>query len=88
MKKIIIFLLSAIAFTVVDDKNIDSGDTPALSVDKTSIAAASTAGSYAVAVTSNVAWAAAVDNAASAWCTLAPASSNGNDFFIEYYKGT
>ncbi|MDR1342161.1 MAG: hypothetical protein LBK18_02770 [Prevotellaceae bacterium] len=62
-----------------DNNNAGKGDAPVLSVTPTTIAALSTAGSYAVAVTANVAWTAAVDAAAAAWCTVASTSGNGND---------
>ncbi|MDR3236269.1 MAG: SUMF1/EgtB/PvdO family nonheme iron enzyme [Prevotellaceae bacterium] len=48
----------------------------ALTVDKTTIVATIVAGTYTVAVTSNVAWTAASD---AAWCTVTPASGSGND---------
>jgi hypothetical protein len=50
---------------------------PTLAVDHTTIDAAGTAGSYPIAVTSNTAWTAAVNTAAT-WCTVSPASVTGN----------
>jgi hypothetical protein len=48
-----------------------------LSVDQTEIPATAAAGSYTIAVTSNVAWTATV-NAAATWCAVSPASATGN----------
>jgi hypothetical protein len=55
----------------------DNGKGAALSIDKTAIDAAHTAGTYSVAVTSNATWSATV-NAGATWCTVAPASGEGN----------
>jgi uncharacterized protein (TIGR02145 family) len=55
-----------------------AGANPTLTTDKNVIEAASTAGSYAVAVTSNAAWTASVNSAATAWCLLTHASATGN----------
>jgi uncharacterized protein (TIGR02145 family) len=49
-----------------------------LSVDKVTIPATVTAATYAVAVTSNGTWTAAVNSAATAWCTASPAAGTGN----------
>ena len=50
---------------------------PVLDVDETPIDAAYTAGSYTIAVTSNLSWTAAKD-AAATWLSLSPASATGN----------
>jgi uncharacterized protein (TIGR02145 family) len=47
-----------------------------LTVDKTTISATAAAGSYPIAVASNVVWAAV--SSATGWCTVSPASGNGN----------
>ncbi|MDR3236685.1 MAG: InlB B-repeat-containing protein [Prevotellaceae bacterium] len=49
--------------------------TPELSVDKTTIDAATESGTYAVAVTANVPWTAASSDA---WCTVSPTSGEGD----------
>jgi hypothetical protein len=49
----------------------------ALSVTPADIPAAYTAGTYTIAVTSNVAWRAAVNSGAT-WCTVSPATGTGN----------
>jgi hypothetical protein len=54
-----------------------AGINPTLTTDKTAIPAAYTAGNYSVAITSNAAWTAAVNTAAT-WCTVSPASGTGN----------
>jgi hypothetical protein len=70
---------AAMAFALVfagsckdDDESVV---TPALSVDKTSIAANQTGGTYDLAVTANIAWTA---SASGAFVTLSPGSGNGN----------
>ncbi|MDR3350941.1 MAG: BACON domain-containing protein [Prevotellaceae bacterium] len=54
-----------------------AGAPPALNTDNTAIEAAFPAGTYAVAVTSNVTWTASV-NAGATWCTISPATATGN----------
>jgi uncharacterized protein (TIGR02145 family) len=80
---LLISLLTVSAFSACsEDENTDTsneGDAPTLSVSQTDIPAASTAGSYAVAVASNGAWTAAVDAAAAEWCSVTPTSGSGND---------
>jgi uncharacterized protein (TIGR02145 family) len=62
-----------------DNNGDNNGAGSALAIDKTAIDATYTAGSYTVAVTSNAAWTAAVEDAAThAWCTLANVSATGN----------
>jgi hypothetical protein len=58
--------------------NDDNGKGAALSIDKTAISAAHTAGTYSVAVTSNTAWTVAVTPAEATWCNAAPASGEGD----------
>jgi hypothetical protein len=50
---------------------------PTLGVTPATIDAAAGTGTYAVTITSNTAWTAAVNTAAT-WCTLSPASATGN----------
>jgi hypothetical protein len=79
MKTKNLFLMMIAAATMVfagckeDDEIV-----PTLDVDKTTIDAAATAGTYAIAVTSNVMWTATVNSEAITWCTLANASGNSN----------
>jgi hypothetical protein len=58
--------------------NGDNNGSSAMSIDKTTIDAAYTAGAYTIAVTSNIAWSATVNSEAATWCTLAGASGNSN----------
>jgi hypothetical protein len=59
-----------------DDNN--GSTNPTLSINQSAISATYTAGTYAVAVTSNTTWTAAVNTDATAWCSLSPASAAGN----------
>jgi uncharacterized protein (TIGR02145 family) len=75
-----VFLCAAIAFAGCsgdDDPEPEPVIIPSLSVAPASIPAATDAGTYSIAVTSNTAWTAAVD-AAATWCTVSPTSGNGN----------
>ena len=49
-----------------------------LTADKTELPATAAAGSYTIGVTSNTAWTASVNSAATAWVTLTSASATGN----------
>jgi uncharacterized protein (TIGR02145 family) len=91
MKKILTLMIAAaVVFAGCDKKSDDDGNgngsgsgngngsqDAALSIDKATINAAYTAGSYSVAVTSNTTWTAAV-SADATWCTVSPASGTGN----------
>jgi hypothetical protein len=55
----------------------DEEPEPVLDIDKTAIDVAYTTGTYIIAVTSNVAWTAIV-NAAATWCTVSPTTGTGN----------
>jgi hypothetical protein len=68
------FLFMMIAATIV----FAGCKKPELSVTPADIPATCSVGTYAVAVTSNVAWTASVDSAAT-WCTVSPANGTGND---------
>jgi hypothetical protein len=70
----IVGLFMAVAFNSCDDDENNGGETT-LSVSPESISATAGAGSYTITVTSNAAWT-AESNAA--WCTLSPASAEGN----------
>jgi uncharacterized protein (TIGR02145 family) len=63
-------------------------DEPAvLDVDKTTIDATAAAATYSIGVTSNTAWTASVNSAAT-WCTVSPATGTGNGTVtvnIEFY---
>jgi hypothetical protein len=59
--------------------NPDTPAQPVLTVAPANIPATKTAGSYTITVTSNASWTAAVNSAATVWCTLSPpASATGN----------
>jgi uncharacterized protein (TIGR02145 family) len=81
MKKTFILMTAALALLTVaascskDEPNEPEAPTPELSVAPASISATAGAGSYTIAITSNVAWT-ATDNAE--WLTLAPAAGEGN----------
>jgi hypothetical protein len=74
-------LVAAIAFSGCGKDDDNPGETPVtppvLSVAPESIPATAAASSYPIAVTSNAAWTATID-AAATWCTLANASATGN----------
>jgi hypothetical protein len=75
-----VFLCAAIAFAGCsgdDDPESEPVITPSLSVAPASIPAAVAAGTYSIAITSNVAWTATVSSGAT-WCTLTGASGNAN----------
>ena len=59
-----------------DDLAPDSTRDPKLSITPTDIPAAFTAGTYTLAVTSNIVWTAAVSD--DTWCTVAPTTGGGN----------
>jgi hypothetical protein len=50
---------------------------PVLTINPTAIDVANSAGTYAVAITSNTAWSATV-SAGATWCTMSPATGTGN----------
>jgi hypothetical protein len=80
-KFFIVALASAIAFALAFATSCEEKDeneepvTPTLSVDKTTIPATQPAGTYAIAVTSNVAWTA---SASANFVTLDPTGGTGN----------
>jgi hypothetical protein len=86
MKKLFTLMIVALAVAIVAcEKKTGDEPTPGtepdaatLSFQPASIAAAKTAGTYAVTVTSNTAWTVATNSAATAWCTLSPTSGTGN----------
>ncbi|MDR3183925.1 MAG: BACON domain-containing protein [Prevotellaceae bacterium] len=67
----------AIAFTSCSGDDEPTPEEPLLSVEQESINAAYTAGMYPIYVTSNSAWTATVNSAAT-WCTLNQAAGNAN----------
>jgi hypothetical protein len=73
MKKIFTLMIAAAVFASCGKDD----PAPTLEVDNTTIDAAGTVGSYPIAVTSNTAWTAAVNTAAT-WCTVSPASGTNN----------
>jgi hypothetical protein len=75
MKTKILFFMVAAAIVFAGCKKDEEDAT--MSVSPASVSAVVTEGTYAIAVTSNVAWTAAVD-AAATWCTASPASGNAN----------
>jgi uncharacterized protein (TIGR02145 family) len=78
MKKIGVLMIAAATIFAGCDKEEENGSSnPVLSVDKTTVEAAYTAGSYPVAVTSNTAWTAAV-SAGATWCTVSPATGTND----------
>jgi hypothetical protein len=82
MKKQTYFLMALVSLFAVAMVSLagckkDKAEDPALSTDKATIAATAVAGSYAIAVTSNVAWTVTVSSGVT-WCTASPASGNGN----------
>jgi hypothetical protein len=81
MKKTLFMMIAAAAITFAGCKEDNDETAPVLDVDKTAIAAAHTAGSYPIAVTCNAEWAATVNTDAT-WCTVQPASGNGDGVVI------
>jgi hypothetical protein len=77
-KKLFLMMIAAAAMIFAGCKEDEEEIVPVLDVDKTAIAAAATADTYTVAVTSNVMWTATVNGEAITWCTLANASGNSN----------
>ncbi|GHT53240.1 hypothetical protein AGMMS49982_15770 [Bacteroidia bacterium] len=62
-------------FTSCGEDDPAPAPAPSLTLDKTSISATKDAGTYSIAVTSNVAWTAFSDTT---WCTLSPPSGTSN----------
>jgi uncharacterized protein (TIGR02145 family) len=70
-------LLLLLLFAAACSKDEAPTPNPELSVTPADIPAAYTAGTYTIAVTSNVAWTASVNTAAT-WCSVLPATGTGN----------
>jgi hypothetical protein len=74
MKKVLVLMIAAATIALVGCKDDED---PSLTVGSETISATAAAGSYSIAVTSNIAWTATVNGEAS-WCTLTGASGTGN----------
>jgi len=74
-------LMAAVAINSCDKKNGEEEQettvTPELTLNTASVAAFNAAANYAVTVTCNTAWTAAVSNNAT-WCTVSPKTATGN----------
>jgi hypothetical protein len=83
MKKLFTLMVAAATVFTGCDKKTDNDDDggkgkgAALSIDKTAIDAAYTAGTYTLQVTATQPWSAEV-NAAATWCTISPTFYSGN----------
>ncbi|MDR2361489.1 MAG: hypothetical protein LBD91_02035 [Prevotellaceae bacterium] len=76
-KLLLTALVGLFAMATVGACSDDPVNEPVLTIDRSAIDAPVEAGSYPVAVTSNLSWTVAVD-AAATWCTVSPASGEGN----------
>jgi uncharacterized protein (TIGR02145 family) len=80
MKKHFFLMMIAVAAIAFAGCKKDGGEPevqPSLSVAPESISAEAAAGSYTIAVTTNVAWTAAINSGAT-WCTVLPAAGTEN----------
>jgi hypothetical protein len=82
MKKFLFFIITAAALAFAgcksdDDPVLDPVIDPSLSVSPASISATIAAGTYSIAVTSNVTWTVEV-NAGATWCTVSPVTGTAD----------